>query len=100
MATAYFVREGTGERATDAGREVSLTAITYSFKNAKLKWFPDAPTFGSKEPANAFSHYIYVVVHVNNDETNGLFNKAGYWLLRDITPSNFENYYTEHGDSV
>lgn len=89
MATAYFVREGTGEKATDAGREVSLAEITNTFKNAKLKWSQDAPIFGSQKPANAVSDYRYVVVHVKDDETDSQFKKAGYWLLEGITPSDF-----------
>jgi hypothetical protein len=55
MAIAYFVREGTGERATDEGRLVSLAGITNGLKNAKLNWSPDAPTLGSQKPANAVS---------------------------------------------
>jgi len=89
MATAYFVREGTGERATDAGREVSLAKITNTFKSAKLEWSQDAPILGSQKPANAVSDYRYVVVHVEDDETDSQFNKAGYWLLEGVSPSDF-----------
>lgn len=89
MATVYFAREGSGEGATDAGREVSLAEITNTFKNAKLIWSQDAPVFGSQRPANVFSGFRYVVVYVEDDETDRQFNKAGYWLLEGTTPSNF-----------
>ena len=90
MATVYFVREGTGERATDSGRDVSLDSITNFFQNTKLKWSQGPPTFGSREPANAVSDFKHVVVHVKDSETIGQFNKAGYWLLDGVSPSEFE----------
>ena len=92
MATVYFVREGTGERATDAGREVAVADITNAFKNVKVIWSQNAPIFGSPKPANAVSDYRYVVVHVKDDETNSQFNKAGYWQLVGITPSRFAQF--------
>ena len=91
MATVYFVREGTGESATDAGRDVSLATITNALKNNKAIWSKEAPSLGSQTSANAVSEFRFVVIHVKNGETDGNFNKAGYWLLEDVSPSEFEN---------
>lgn len=90
MAIVYFVRDGTGESATDAGREISLSSITKAFGNCKLIWSINAPSFGGHSPANAVSDFRYVVIHVEAGETADQFTKDGYWFLDGVSPAKFK----------
>jgi hypothetical protein len=87
MATVYFVRDGTGNSATDPGREVSLAAIAKAFPNRKAIRSKDPPTFGGSSPASTVSDFSYVVIHIEGGEVAEGFGKDGYWYLDGVSPA-------------
>ena len=91
MATVYFVRDGTGESATDAGRKVPLSSIANAFPNRKLVWSKDPPPFGDRSPPNPVSPFMHVDVYVESGETADGFTKDGYWYLAGVSPADFTN---------
>lgn len=91
MATVYYVRDGTGEAATDAGRPIPLAIIAKVAGSYSLIWSQSPPPpFGDKSPANPFSSFRHVVIHVVGGETAGQFTKDGYWHLKGMSPADFE----------
>ncbi len=93
MATVYFVREGSGEGSTNDGQEVSLVEIAKNFPNCKLNWSQGAPTFNPKAQYNPVSNYRIVVVEVQREECSGKFTNGGYWVLEDVSPTEFEQKF-------
>ena len=91
MANVYFVRQGTGESATNSGRELPLSSIASAFAGRNLIWSQGPPCFGDPLPANPVADFCYVVVHVENGERAAGFTKDGYWLLDGVSPTEFTN---------
>ena len=50
MANVYFVRQGTGESATNSGRELPLSSIASAFAGGNLVWSQGPPCFGDLLP--------------------------------------------------
>jgi hypothetical protein len=90
MATVYYVRDGTGEESTNAGRNIPLASIARVAATLSPIWSKDPPSFGRQLQANAFSAFRHVVVHVEGGETAGKFTKDGYWYLTGMSPAEFE----------
>lgn len=87
MATLFYVRDGTGRDRTNGGHEMSPSTVDATFPSVRLVRLDKPPTFIDGQPANAVADFTHVVLHVAPHETQGRFNKSGYWVLQSVRPS-------------
>ncbi|MGE3918714.1 MAG: hypothetical protein AB7F78_23730 [Hyphomicrobiaceae bacterium] len=87
MATVFFVRDGTGPERMNGGREVLPATLDAACPSARVVWFDAPPTFTDAHPANPVADFRHVVLRVEPHETQGRFNKSGYWVLNGVRPT-------------
>ena len=94
VATVYFVRDGLARDdqkgwLTNEGIELPLEQIVDAFPHTKAVWSKEPPVFKPELFLNPVSGYRHVVVHVRGAEPTGQFTKDGYWVLENVSPTEF-----------
>ena len=94
MAKIYYVREGTGDRQTNEGLDLSVDKLSESLKGHRIKCVgTNPPTFNPEKKVNPYADYQYVVIEVlDNDlekHTSPSFNRKGFYLIENLTPRGF-----------
>lgn len=94
VATVYFVRDGRARNdqkdwLTNDGIELRLEQIIDAFPQTKAIWSRVPPVFKPELSLNPYSARCNVVIHVRGAEPTGQFTKDGYWILENVSPSEF-----------
>lgn len=99
MTTIYFVKDGkkpNGERLT-RNNEISMDAAIKHLSQVGLKHCDNPPTFNPEIIASDFAPYRYVVLKVEENETNPPFKKPGYYYIPSLTPAECQKIFNLSG---
>ncbi|UUZ72601.1 hypothetical protein LP415_02595 [Polaromonas sp. P1(28)-8] len=89
MAVIYYVKDGAHPNNTDAGRELPLSTIESRIQGRRVQYLGVVPPEINKDAPSQY--YCRVVVEVEaNDSPSAPFDKVGFFLLTDLSPSQAE----------
>jgi hypothetical protein len=104
MATVFFVRNGTGDPRTNTSTEapeVSIDSVISKLGQYEFEALKDDPLpFGFTEPASEYVFFKYVVIKIHSNETCSKFPKSGLYLVKGMSPGEFNKQFNMNVPTV
>ncbi len=95
MAEVFFTKDGTtsASRRSDA-RRVPIETLTEKLTPFEKRYFDDPPDLNpGAGPAPAGAPFRHVLVKIEESEINAVFPDAGYYVIRELAPEEFQKLF-------
>lgn len=95
MAQVYFTKDGTtSDTRASEPRRVPIEALAEKLTPFEKRYFDDPPDLNpAAGPAAAGEPFRHVLVKVDESEINAVFPDAGYYVIHELAPDEFQRLF-------